>query len=270
MLSPFWNGVGAVLLGIIIGHFLSMNGPNTRDMVPAAYDAQQTVQPSRNQQQLERMKWEMPLAITPLKKRENLGELLQVERLRVGAELGVQRGEFSLSILSYWLSCTKYVLVDVWDHQTNYEDAANVGREVQKSYKQIALSNLRPFKHIVEICHNSTVRCSYQYPDDFFDFVYVDARHDFKGVQQDLEHWWPKVKRGGILAGHDYVTQEEVTWTGQDWTKNYDGTKDKTGTVVLGAVNQFFMAGTPSSNPHYRQVVVTYRESQLNTWMVRK
>ena len=32
------------------------------------------------------------------------------------------------------------------------------------------------------------------------------------------------------MAGHDYVTQDEVLYN-QDWTVNYDGTKDETGTV---------------------------------------
>ena len=33
----------------------------------------------------------------------------------------------------------------------------------------------------------------------------MDARHDFKGVAADLEAYWPKLKTGGIFAGHDYI-----------------------------------------------------------------
>ena len=35
--------------------------------------------------------------------------------------------------------------------------------------------------------------------------MYIDARHDYESVKEDLEHWLPKVKLGGIVAGHDYV-----------------------------------------------------------------
>jgi predicted O-methyltransferase YrrM len=38
-----------------------------------------------------------------------------------------------------------------------------------------------------------------------FDFVYIDARHDYASALEDIRDWWPKVRRGGILAGHDYV-----------------------------------------------------------------
>lgn len=36
------------------------------------------------------------------------------------------------------------------------------------------------------------------------DFVYIDAAHDYESVKADIAAWWPKVKPGGILAGHDY------------------------------------------------------------------
>jgi hypothetical protein len=31
------------------------------------------------------------------------------------------------------------------------------------------------------------------------------CRHDYCGVKEDLENYWPKLKRGGIIAGHDYL-----------------------------------------------------------------
>lgn len=38
----------------------------------------------------------------------------------------------------------------------------------------------------------------------FFDFVYIDGAHDKKSITEDLRNWIPKVKKGGIIAGHDY------------------------------------------------------------------
>merc|ERR1711907_912810 len=35
-----------------------------------------------------------------------------------------------------------------------------------------------------------------------------DARHDFAGVVADIRAWWPKVRMGGIFAGHDFVDGE--------------------------------------------------------------
>ena len=59
---------------------------------------------------------------------------------------------------------------------------------------------------------------------------------------------------------------------GNDWTVNYDGTKDTTGRVVRGAVDDFFSDVTHHMKGCPRQVTVSYKERKdyLNTWAVRK
>ena len=42
-------------------------------------------------------------------------------------------------------------------------------------------------------------------PDEELDFVYIDGEHTHKAVLDDLRAWWPIVKKGGIVAGHDYA-----------------------------------------------------------------
>ena len=44
-----------------------------------------------------------------------------------------------------------------------------------------------------------------EFADGWLDFVYVDANHSYPAVAADLHAWWPKVRPGGFLAGHDYV-----------------------------------------------------------------
>eukprot|EP00758_Cryptobia_borreli_P017344 Tbor_TRINITY_DN6182_c4_g1::TRINITY_DN6182_c4_g1_i3::g.22011::m.22011 len=84
----------------------------------------------------------------------------------------------------------------------------------------------------------------------YFDYIYVDARHDYKGVLDDISQWWPKLKKGGIMAGHDYVFFTKKARIGKyvnDWRVNYDGTINN-GRIVRGAVDDFFMpsAALPS------------------------
>lgn len=38
------------------------------------------------------------------------------------------------------------------------------------------------------------------------DFAFIDADHAFEGCVNDIRAYWQVVKRGGILAGHDYTT----------------------------------------------------------------
>ena len=50
----------------------------------------------------------------------------------------------------------------------------------------------------------TTNEASTDFEDESLDFVYLDAGHMYADVKMDLEHWWGKVKKGGIFAGDDY------------------------------------------------------------------
>lgn len=41
-------------------------------------------------------------------------------------------------------------------------------------------------------------------PREFFEVVFIDALHDYESVKQDIALWWPLVREGGYLCGHDY------------------------------------------------------------------
>ena len=84
----------------------------------------------------------------------------------------------------------------------------------------------------IEVCRNFSTTCAPLYPDGSFDFVYVDARHDYASAMEDIRAWWPKVRRGGILAGHDYVDALEAANSGFDWGVQVDGTRDNLARAV--------------------------------------
>jgi len=42
--------------------------------------------------------------------------------------------------------------------------------------------------------------------DGSLDFVFIDSDHSYEAVKQDINDWTPKVRKGGIVSGHDYYT----------------------------------------------------------------
>ena len=166
------------------------------------------------------------------KNRNELGAILEQRGFKVGAELGFQRGLFAETTLTQWRSAKTYLLVDVWAQQNNSKD--NVASRPPK-FDDETQRRLEPFRAKgVDIPVCRTAVCVQRFPDHYFDYIYVDAGHNFETLYAHLVEWWPKLRPRGILAGLDFVPQ--------DWTRNLNGRKfriDTAGAVSKGVVNRF-------------------------------
>lgn len=140
---------------------------------------------------------QVPLPMEPFRKRTDLAKILNNLKMEKGVEVGVKKGEFALHNLKHWPLNKEYWLVDLWKHQENYEDNSNRrDKDHQKNYR-VAMKSLSKYQKQLQVCRNYSTICATLMPDEYFDFVYIDARHDRKGSQDDLVAYWPKVKQGG-------------------------------------------------------------------------
>ena len=106
-----------------------------------------------------------------------------------GAEIGVMKGNFSATILREWRG-RELLSVDPW-------------LEVPENERH-ARAVLAPFGGRSRILATTSEAAAAQVADGDLDFAYIDARHDYASVCTDLAAWFPKIRPGGILAGHDY------------------------------------------------------------------
>ncbi len=139
-----------------------------------------------------------------IRTREQFGQLFNsLGLLDHGAEIGVQAGHFSSVLRSTWKGRCLH-LIDRWRHDSRYLDLANVSdREHQRLY----LSVVQRFagNDGVAVHRLDSLSAARQFQDGFFDWVYLDADHSYLGCKADLTAWYPKLKIGGVLAGHDFV-----------------------------------------------------------------
>lgn len=73
------------------------------------------------------------------------------------------------------------------------------------SLYNVACKNLFTLQQYVTLIRATSVEAATEsYFDDFVEFVFIDATHTYEAVKQDIAAWLPKIKSGGIIAGHDY------------------------------------------------------------------
>ena len=63
---------------------------------------------------------------------------------------------------------------------------------------------MKPVEKYYKSIRKNSIEAADQFEDESLDFVFIDASHEYEDVKKDIQIWLPKIKKGGILAGHDY------------------------------------------------------------------
>ncbi len=136
-----------------------------------------------------------------------------------GVEIGVHRGELSAALLRTFPQLFM-IMVDPWEsyplehpYRVSGDGCAKL-TERQQAENQLAAFKATEFAESRRKIHATTsVKAATLFStlhdtldsgfDGRFDFVFVDGDHTLEAVQSDIAAWWPLVKPGGLLAGHD-------------------------------------------------------------------
>ena len=157
------------------------------------------------------MNFEMMFAmIKQIYTREEIPTMLKLFNLndRV-CELGVAKGDNLWTMIK--LGFPKYALgIDAWSHEIcpfytqDYHDS-NLAK-VERAFA-VARKWSGSEIDIIKGDHSKLVD---NYEDGFFDYVYIDSSHLYEDTVRDIAQWWPKIKKGGIIAGHDYSNSDPL------------------------------------------------------------
>lgn len=120
-------------------------------------------------------------------------------------EVGVHRGEYLFSMMDY-CKTVQWFGVDPYAVYKNFSDRFIMPpqNEWEDIYSTVTQKiSTHPDRHRIKLIRKKSADALNDAPNDL-DFVYIDGDHNYEAVAEDIKLWEPKIRLGGIIAGHDY------------------------------------------------------------------
>ena len=117
-----------------------------------------------------------------------------------GAEVGVLNGKYS-EILCASNPSLKVYSIDPWEFYPVHNNFRRAW--MYEPIYQEAKKLLSKYPNS-EIIRKKSTDAAKDFADESLDFVFIDADHRFQAVTNDIAEWSKKVKKGGLVCGHDF------------------------------------------------------------------
>jgi len=136
--------------------------------------------------------------------RNDLYKIFSELKFKTGAEIGVWKGLNAIELFNH-IKGLKLYLIDPYinhDYVRKKRKESSIELAHTKAHKLLENQN---GEWIQDMSENAIKIIK----DNSLDFVYIDAEHTYNAVMQDIILWVRKVKKGGIIAGHDYFNDKK-------------------------------------------------------------
>jgi hypothetical protein len=128
----------------------------------------------------------------------------------IGAEVGVARGLLSAMLLRARPQLV-LLMVDLWAPNPSPDYRATKDRNSRFSHRRFAIfygqarQNTRFARERAKLIQADSVAAAATVAPASLDFVFIDDDHSLSGCTRSIAAWFPKIKPGGWLSGHDYA-----------------------------------------------------------------
>lgn len=111
------------------------------------------------------------------------------------AEIGVEKADTTSYVLK---NCKNLKRIYAIDNYPVYEQCTAEMQEERYNQSKHRLDDKK-----VTFLKVSSVEAARRVPNNL-DIVFLDANHRYEFIKQDIAVWYPKLRVGGILIGHDF------------------------------------------------------------------
>ncbi|MBU2052606.1 class I SAM-dependent methyltransferase [Patescibacteria group bacterium] len=118
-----------------------------------------------------------------------------------GAEIGVYKGAFTKMFGEAGLEIYG---VDPWMPYPDFDLMHENRKKRQEFLYEHTKREVDKYKN-VKLIRKTSMEAVEDFEDESLDFVYIDGNHKFRYVAEDICEWSKKIRKGGMVSGHDYI-----------------------------------------------------------------
>lgn len=154
---------------------------------------------------------------------QDIPELLKNVKNPVGIEIGTSEGVTTEHLLSS-IETLKLFGVDPYPTYIDWDGNKPDAEKIKATYLERTKKFGERLKHIYKDSDDAIT----EFKDNSIDFVFIDGLHTYEQVKKDCENYWPKLKKGGLLIGHDFARIQGVNTAANEFS-------DKVGLPIKNA-----------------------------------
>ena len=126
-------------------------------------------------------------------------------------EIGTWTGASSLFFAELIKKGSKKINFYTIDTFKGYAVLQHIDLVINKKVYEYFMSVREPLKDYIKVIkgNSQTEETSVLFKDESIAAIFFDGDHLHDGIRRDLENWYPKIKNGGIISGHDYIWGEQ-------------------------------------------------------------
>lgn len=136
---------------------------------------------------------------------EDIPKLLENVQNPVGVEIGTAEG-YTTEYLLETISNLQLTGIDPYEDYIDWDGKTPKSKENKKSLNEKTKSYANQYKHL----YVSSDEAFSLFEDESLDFVFIDGLHTYEQVLKDCRNYYPKIKKGGLIIGHDFARIEGV------------------------------------------------------------
>ena len=126
---------------------------------------------------------------------------------KIFVEIGVFKGKLTKAILENIESIETYYCVDPWAHYPEWDNSLFSEKWKNTNFDAVYRTfnnKIKNYSDKVNVLRMKSSKASKLIMDESVDMVFIDGNHSYEYVKEDIELWLWKIRKGGILSGHDY------------------------------------------------------------------